>query len=113
MGGGALYLVMGLLAALLNVRSGGAGQVVDAAIADGAASLATAFFGLLAAGQWNPERGTNVLDSGAPFYDVYECADGKWISIGPIEARFYAQLRDQLGIDAAELGSQYDRSAWP
>jgi crotonobetainyl-CoA:carnitine CoA-transferase CaiB-like acyl-CoA transferase len=113
MGGGALYLVMGVLAALLEVTKSGQGQVVDAAVVDGAASLATAFYGLQAAGLWDARRGYNTLDGGAPFYDVYECQDGRWISVGPIEARFYAQLLEKLGIDAASLGAQHDREAWP
>ena len=113
MGGGALYLVMGVLAALLERGRSGQGQVVDAAIVDGAASLATVFYGLYAAGQWEDRRGSNVLDSGAPFYDVYECSDGQWISVGPVELRFYAQLLAALELDPAELGAQYARSAWP
>ena len=113
MGGGALYLVMGVLSALIEAGKSGRGQVVDAAIVDGAASLATLFYGLHGAGMWDGRRGHNVLDSGAPFYEVYECQDGKWISIGPIEARFYAMLLDQLGLDAANLGEQQDRAAWP
>ncbi|MES2975405.1 MAG: CaiB/BaiF CoA-transferase family protein [Pseudomonadota bacterium] len=113
MGGGALYLVMGVLAALLERGRSGKGQVVDAAVVDGAASLATMFYGFHAAGIWKDERGTNVLDSGAPFYDVYECGDGQWISVGPIEARFYAQLLELLAIDPADMGKQHDRAAWP
>jgi len=112
MGGGALYLAMGVLAALLEARRSGMGQVVDAAIVDGAASLATLFYGMHAAGQWNEARGTNILDSGAPFYDVYECRDGRWISIGPIEGRFYAQLLELLSLDPAVLGAQHDRTTW-
>lgn len=112
MGGGALYLVMGVLAALLEARGSGQGQVVDAAIVDGAASLATSFYGLHAAGLWDERRGTNILDTGAPFYEVYECQDGGWISVGPIEARFYAQLLQKLDLDAAALGDQHDRGAW-
>lgn len=112
MGGGALYLVMGVLSALLERNRSGQGQVVDATIVDGAASLATVFYGLHAAGQWDDARGSNVLDSGAPFYDVYECFDGTWISVGPVESRFYFQLLEQLDIDPASLGAQYDRNAW-
>ena len=111
--GGALYMVVGLLAGILEARGSGQGQVVDAAIVDGAASLATAFFGLRSGGLWNVERGTNVLDSGAPFYDVYECADGHWISIGPIEARFYQDLLQRIGMDASLSGVQMDTSTWP
>ncbi len=113
MGGGALYLAMGILAALLERTRSGKGQVVDAAIVDGAASLAALFYGLHGAGQWQNQRGSNVLDSGAPFYDVYECQDGQWISIGPIEARFYRQLLDKLDLDAVALGAQNDRATWP
>ena len=112
-GGGAMFLVMGVLAALLNARATGQGQVVDAAIVDGAASLATGFYGLSAAGQWNDERGSNILDSGAPFYDVYECSDGQWISIGPIEGRFHADLLRRLDIDPSTIGGQFDEAAWP
>ncbi len=112
MGGGGLYLAMGILAAVLESRQSGMGQVVDAAIVDGAASLATLFYGMHAAGQWNGERGTNILDSGAPFYDVYECQDGGWISIGPIEARFHAQLVALLDLQPDALGAQHDRAAW-
>jgi len=111
--GGALYLVMGMLAALLEARSSGQGQVVDAAIVDGTTSMATVFYGLHAAGLWHNERGSNVLDSGAHFYDVYECQDGGWISIGPIEARFYQQLLQHLDLDPQALGAQHDRAAWP
>jgi len=112
-GGGAMFLAMGMLAALLHARSTGQGQVVDAAMVDGAASLATPFYGLDAAGQWHGTRGSNILDSGAPFYDVYECSDGKWISIGPLEKRFHADLLQRLGIDPAEVGEQQDEAAWP
>ncbi|WP_332816039.1 CaiB/BaiF CoA transferase family protein [Ramlibacter sp.] len=112
-GGGALYLAFGMLAAMMAVRAGGEGQVVDAAIVDGAASLATTFFGLKAAGLWNTERGTNILDSGAPFYEVYECRDGKWISVSAIEKRFFRELLQKLDLDPQAVGEQYDRAAWP
>lgn len=112
-GGGAMFLAMGVLAGIINARATGQGQVVDAAIVDGAASLATIFYGLAAAGQWKDARGSNILDSGAPFYDVYECSDGEWISIGPIEARFHADLLRRLDIDPAEIGDQLDETAWP
>lgn len=111
-GGGALYLAFGLLAGILHARSTGQGQVVDAAIVDGTASLATSLFGRLAAGT-HGERGTNVLDSGAPYYETYECSDGKWISVAPIEAKFHAELCERMGIDPAELGKQQDRASWP
>jgi len=112
-GGGAMFLAMGVLAALVNARSTGLGQVVDAAIVDGVSSLATAFHGLAAAGQWKDERGSNVLDSGAPFYDVYECSDGEWISVGPLEARFHADLLRRLEVDPSEIGEQFDEAGWP
>lgn len=110
--GGAHYLVMGMLAAILEARGSGIGQVVDASIADGVASMSNVFLGLQAAGRWNPERGTNILDSGAYFYDVYECSDGLWISIGPIEARFHGDLLRLLGVDPARLGEQIDPASW-
>lgn len=112
-GGGGMFLAMGVLAALLHARATGQGQVVDAAIVDGAASLATAFYGLNAAGRWNAARGSNVLDTGAPHYDAYECSDGHWISIGPIEARFHADLVRRLGLDIDEIGLPGDRDRWP
>ncbi|MEI6724359.1 MAG: CaiB/BaiF CoA-transferase family protein, partial [Betaproteobacteria bacterium] len=90
--GGSLYLAMGMLAAVIEARQSGQGQVVDAAIVDGTASLMTSVFGLYAAGLMSLERGTNTSDSGAYFYDVYECADGRWVSVAPIEARFHAQF---------------------
>jgi len=111
--GGGLYLAFGLLAAILQARVSGQGQVVDAAIVDGTASLATTLFGMHAAGMLRSERGTNLTDSGSHFYDVYECADGRWISVGPIEPKFYDQLLRDLGLDAASLGAQNDPAAWP
>ncbi|MDF2463240.1 MAG: L-carnitine dehydratase/bile acid-inducible protein [Ramlibacter sp.] len=110
--GGSLYLAFGLLAAVLEARQSGKGQVVDAAIVDGAAHLATSFFGMAAAGMLG-ERGTNLTDGGAWFYDVYECADGKWITVGPIEPKFLAELLARLSLDPRDLGSQSDRAAWP
>ncbi len=111
-GGGALYLAVGILAALLEAKASGKGQVVDAAIVDGTAHLMTTFHGILASGNWVQKRGSNVLDSGAPYYDVYECADGLWLSVAPIESRFHAQLLDKLGI-AEGHPPQQDRSRWP
>jgi len=115
-GGGGPYLALGMLAAIIEARQSGQGQVVDAAVMDGVASMATAFFGLAASGSWRPERGTNILDSGAPFYDVYPCADGKWLSVGPIERRFHESLLRNLGLDDSAiqaLGDHQDRSTWP
>jgi alpha-methylacyl-CoA racemase len=111
--GGALFLALGILAALHEAQHSGQGQVIDAAIVDGAASLATTFFGMQAAGMLSPQRGTNVSDSGSHFYDVYQCSDDKWISIGPLESKFYLQLLKHLDIDPATLGSQSDSQAWP
>ena len=110
--GGSLYLAMGMLAAIIEARQSGKGQVVDAAIVDGAASLMTSVYGLYAAGLASLERGTNSLDSGAYYYDVYECADGKWVSVAPIEARFHAELLQLMGIAPEEIGEQRDRKNW-
>ncbi len=112
-GGGALYLAFGVCAALLEAKSSGQGQVVDAAMVDGAASLLSSVFGLYASGAWSLERGSNFLDSGAYFYGTYECSDGEWISIAPIEGKFHAELLERLGIPAEEIGKQHDRSRWP
>ncbi|AOB28834.1 CaiB/BaiF CoA transferase family protein [Bordetella bronchiseptica] len=112
-GGGALYLALGVLAGIIEARQSGRGQVVDAAIVDGAASLATALFGLQAAGLWNSERGANLLDSGAYFYDVYECADGRWVSVAPLERKFHDKLLELMEIDREWLGRQADREGWP
>ena len=98
-GGGALYLAMGMLAAMLECKSSGHGQVVDAAMVDGASSLMTAAYGMHAAGLSDGGRGGNMLDSGAYYYDVYECADGKYVSIACIEGKFHAELLARLGID--------------
>ncbi|MCF7768959.1 CaiB/BaiF CoA transferase family protein [Achromobacter pulmonis] len=112
-GGGALYLALGVLAAIVEATRSGLGQVVDAAIVDGTASLATALFGLHAAGLWNNKRGHNMLDSGAYFYDVYECADGKWVSVAPLERKFHDKLLELMGLDRESLGRQADRDGWP
>lgn len=112
-GGGALYLALGLLAALYERQSSGRGQVVDAAMVDGAASLAGLFYGLRAAGSWSDERGVNLLDGGAPFYDTYETADGKYVAIAAIEPKFFAELAQRLGLDARFVSRQYDRRLWP
>ncbi len=111
-GGGSMYLAFGVVCALLEARSSGKGQVIDAAMVDGAASLGAAIFGLRAAGLWNENRADNLLDSGAPWYDVYETADGKYISIGAIEERFFNLLLEKLDLSAPELRNR-DRSNWP
>ena len=112
-GGGGLMLALGMVAAILEARESGAGQVIDAAMVDGAALLATTFYGYVAAAQWDPDRGSNLLDSGAPFYDVYETADGRWVAVGALEPQFYAQLLEGLGLAAVELPEQHDRARWP
>jgi len=112
-GGGALYLAFGIMAALHESRFSGKGQVVDAAIVDGVASLMTQVQGTLGAGMMNHERGSNITDSGAPFYDVYECADGRYVSFGAIEPKFFAQMLDRLALDPASLPDQWDRGGWP
>ena len=111
-GGGGMYLALGLLAAMLESKRSGQGQVIDAAIVDGTAAMATSLFGMYAADMLG-KRGTNILDGGAPFYDVYECADGKLISVAPIEPKFFAQLCALIEIDPITLGPQNDRSRWP
>lgn len=110
--GGSLYLALGILAAMIEASRSGQGQVVDAAIVDGTAHLMTSVHGLVEAGMLTEERGTNVLDSGAPYYDCYECADGKWVSVAPIEGRFHAELLRRLGIEEG-FPSQNDRPHWP
>jgi alpha-methylacyl-CoA racemase len=112
-GGGALYLAFGIACALFEARESGRGQVIDAAMCEGAASLMAFFCGQLAAGSWRDERGSNALDGGAPWYDVYETADGEHITIGAIEGRFYAELVERLGLDPATLPSRNDSVRWP
>ncbi len=113
-GGGALYLAFGMVCALLEAKTSGKGQVVDAAMIDGAASLMTMMYGMHAAGLWRDTRGENRLDSGTPWYDVYETADGKWISIGSNEPQFYEALLDRLEIDRATFPKdRHDRAGWP
>jgi alpha-methylacyl-CoA racemase len=109
---GSLYMAVGLLAGVLEAGRSGRGQVVDAAIVDGAAHLATTFFGMVAGGLWKPGRGTNISDSGSHFYDCYECADGRWVAVGPIEEKFFAELLRQLDIDPSSLGPQLSREGW-
>ncbi len=112
-GGGALYLVVGCLAALHVARTTGRGQVVDAAIVDGTAHLTTMFAGLLAGGAWSAQRGRNLLDGGAPFYSVYPTADGGHMAVGALEPQFYAELVRLLGLADVDLPSQYDVAGWP
>ena len=112
-GGGGMLLAVGVLAALVERGVSGQGQVVDAAMVDGAALLTTHLHGLRAAGAWQGPRGTNLLDGGAPFYDTYETADGGYMAVGALEPRFYAALLEGLGLDAAEVPSREDPTAWP
>ena len=112
-GGGALYLVTGLLAAIISARTTGAGQVVDAAMVDGALSLMTPIYAMKAGGRLSDPRGENQLDSGSYYYEVYECSDGQYISIASIEAKFHAELLQRLEIDPATMPRQLDRSKWP
>jgi alpha-methylacyl-CoA racemase len=112
-GGGALYLAFGVMAALYERQRSGLGQVVDAAMVDGASSLASIFHGLQAAGSWSDERGANLLDGGAPFYGTYETADGRYISLGALEPKFFKLLAEALGLEARFVLRQYDRRLWP
>ena len=112
-GGGSLYLVMGILAALFERNSSGRGQVVDGAIVDGTASLLQMVWNLRAAGIWSDEPAVNLLDTGAPFYDTYECADGRYVALGSLEPQFYAALLEGLGLTGEDLPAQHDREGWP
>ena len=112
-GGGSMLLVVGVLAALWEAQRSGEGQVVDAAMVDGASLLAQMVWGLLGQRFWHDEREVNLLDGHAPFYDTYTCADGRHVAVGALEPQFYAALLTGLGIPAAELPEQYDRAGWP
>jgi alpha-methylacyl-CoA racemase len=110
--GGGLVCALGVALALFERTRSGKGQVIDSAMVDGAANIAAFLFGFRAAGLWSDERGTNLLDTGAPFYDTYETRDGQWVSVGAIEPQFYAALLNGLGLDPDSLPHQMDRSAW-
>jgi alpha-methylacyl-CoA racemase len=112
-GGGGMFMAYGVVCALLEAGRSGRGQVVDAAMVDGAAVLTTFIHSLRAIGIWSDERGTNLLDTGAPFYDVYETADHRFVSVGSIEPQFYAELLRLTGLEDEELPGQMDRSQWP
>lgn len=112
-GGGALYLAFGIVCGILEASRSGKGQVVDAAMVDGASSLMTMFYGLKAMGVWSQERGENILDTGAPFYEVYETADHKYVAIGALEPKFYGELLRRLGLDQDRLPGQLEREHWP
>jgi alpha-methylacyl-CoA racemase len=111
--GGGLTLAYGVVCALLSAQRTGRGQVVDAAMVDGVASLASVFSSMAASGMHTEERGTNLFDGGAPFYAVYECADGEWLSVAPIEPHFWVVLLHGLGLADEDLPDQYDQAAWP
>ncbi len=112
-GGGGMLLAFGIACGVIEARQSGRGQVVDAAMIDGAGVLATMFAGLAASGQWSETRGANVLDSGAPWYDTYEARDGRHVAVGAIEPKFFAELVARLGLDASLVAQQNDRATWP
>ncbi|HEY3682374.1 MAG TPA: CaiB/BaiF CoA-transferase family protein [Streptosporangiaceae bacterium] len=112
-GGGGLLLAMGVMAALYEREKSGRGQVIDAAMVDGAALIATFVHVLGAAGGWSPERGTNLLDGSAPFYTVYTTSDGQYMSVGALEPQFYAEFTRLLGVDGDGLPAQHDKDGWP
>ena len=112
-GGGGMLLAFGMCAAIISAQRTGAGQVVDAAMVDGAASLMTMTYTLISAGIWKDQRGTNLLDTGAHFYEVYETADGGYMALGAIEPQFYAELIHRLGLEGEDMPDQMDRQAWP
>jgi alpha-methylacyl-CoA racemase len=112
-GGGALYLAMGILAAIVERQQSGQGQIVDAAMVDGATSLMAMFHEFRTMGIWREERGANLLDGGAPFYTTYRTADGGYVAVGALEPQFYAEMVEGLGLDIGDLPGQYDQSRWP
>jgi alpha-methylacyl-CoA racemase len=112
-GGGGMLLAMGVLSAVIESQRSGRGQVVDAAMVDGSALLTTMFHGLMATGMWKEERGSNMLDGGAPFYGIYATSDDKYMSVGPIEPKFYAEFIRGLELEDADLPHQYDQTQWP
>jgi alpha-methylacyl-CoA racemase len=112
-GGGGMLLALGVVAALVNVQRGGAGQVVDAAMIEGAAQLGTTMWGLIASGNWREARESNLLDGGTPWYDSYRTRDGHYMAVGAVEARFYAELLQKLGLSDEGLPKQHDRHGWP
>ncbi|HEX9499127.1 MAG TPA: CaiB/BaiF CoA-transferase family protein, partial [Mycobacterium sp.] len=112
-GGGSMFLVVGILSALWERERSGKGQIIDAAMVDGSSALSTMMWAFRAMGMWSDERGVNMLDTGAPYYDTYTCADGRFVAVGAIEPQFYAELLAKLGLDAAELPDQNDVGRWP
>jgi alpha-methylacyl-CoA racemase len=112
-GGGSMFLLVGILAALWERQNSGKGQVIDAAMVDGSSVLIQMMWQMRASGMWSDVRGTNMLDGGAPYYDTYECADGRYVAVGAIEPQFYAAMLTGLGLDAANLPPQNDAARWP
>lgn len=112
-GGGGMLLALGMLAALLEAKGSGRGQVVDAAMVDGAALLMAPIYAMLARGRWRNERGANMLDGAAPWYDTYECADGRYIAVGPIEPQFFDLMIAKLGLDPARFAGRTEPANWP
>jgi alpha-methylacyl-CoA racemase len=112
-GGGALYLALGICAALVEAQRSGKGQVIDAAMTDGAASLMSMFYGFRASGFWTGSTGENLLDGAAHFYDTYETADGKYVALGSIEPQFYALLLEKAGLTDPDFKDQNDKAKWP
>ena len=112
-GGGGMFLALGMVAALLNIKNGGKGQVVDAAMVDGASVLMSMFYAFKASGFWKEERESNMLDGAAHFYDTYECSDKKFLSIGSIEPQFYAVLLEKLEISDIRFQDQLNQDQWP
>jgi len=112
-GGGGMLLALGMLAAMLEAKGSGRGQVVDAAMVDGAALLMAPTYAMKARGRWGPERGANMLDGAAPFYDTFECSDGRWLAVGPIEPQFFASMLELLRLDPARFEMRMDPAHWP
>src|SRR6187200_3407416 len=115
-GGGSMFLVVGILSALWERERSGKGQIIDAAMVDGSSALSAMIWAFRAMGMWSDERGVNMLDTGAPYYDTYTCADGRWVSVGAIEPQFFAELLEKLGLDGLppeDLPDQNDTSRWP
>lgn len=112
-GGGSMFLLVGILSALWERERSGKGQVIDAAMVDGSSVLATMMWAFRHMGMWGDVRGTNMLDTGAPYYDTYECSDGRYVAVGAIEPQFYAELLEKLGLNAADLPDQNDTASWP
>lgn len=112
-GGGSMFLLVGILSALYERQSSGKGQVIDAAMIDGSSVLIQMMWAFRASGAWSDERGVNMLDTGAPYYDTYECADGRYVAVGAIEPQFYAELLAKLELDPASLPGQNDVAGWP